>query len=147
MYEYASAGVGFRKFYFALGLNPFGEEDDNSGPANGDELVTSIVRKLFHLGMSQNVPRGAPGRLPATYGSPASARDSGKQLCTLKRQRNDYRRKKLLWWNDVRQLTKRRGPCSSNETRSTRRQEYSSDVLRTEPLPNERDWLVPIVIT
>ena len=80
--EYAHAGAGFRKLYFALRISAdtaHGSENDSAkkNDTNDDEalVITTGVRKLFKLGKARNMPRGAPDRVSTAYGSLASARD------------------------------------------------------------------------
>ena len=62
---YATAGEGFRKFYFAFRLSAetsYDETDDaTDGVVDAVEIVSHGVRRLFKLGKALNVPRGAPG--------------------------------------------------------------------------------------
>ena len=77
--EYVTAGAGFRRFYFALGAsadtNDACDYSSSIEPVDAMHVVAQGVRKLFKLGRALNVPRGAPGRLSAAYGSLASAVD------------------------------------------------------------------------
>ena len=78
--EYVDAGVGFRRFYFAIGatadVNNSNEQINASNPVESrPDIVADGMRKLFKLGKALSVPRGAPGRLATVFGSLASAAD------------------------------------------------------------------------
>lgn len=61
--QYYDAGIGFRKFYFAI------ESTSNDHNTNEEfeileqtDLITQNIRRLFKLRVAKNTPRGAPGR-------------------------------------------------------------------------------------
>ena len=93
--QYYNEGNGFRKFYFSLGATAVTSTELKNNNVGTEPDGKQKVRNLFKLGSAENMPRGAPGRVPTAYGTLLSTREQYLSAVTAEKHALDSKARKV----------------------------------------------------